>query len=146
MSDACGRFVALPRAGFSLSSRGIGSERTFQDSSHGRLDRSGVYSRMRSTLQRSGRLPDPTHEQIAALAHELWTERGSPEGSDVDIWLEAERQLRGTPARTNGGDPIPADPDRIDPDDDPAINPRIDRELKNIGGRPGARSATAFDV
>jgi hypothetical protein len=87
---------------------------------------------MKSMFRRSGRLPDPTHEQIAALA--------------FDIWLEAERQLRGTPAHVDGTDPIPADPDRIDPDEDPALNPRIDRELKNFGGRPGARSVTDYDV
>jgi len=37
---------------------------------------------------------DSLHEQIAALAHALWHERGCPEGSpDVD-WLAAERQLK----------------------------------------------------
>lgn len=90
-----------------------------------------------------------THQQIAALAYELWQERGSPEGSDIDIWLEAERQLRGLPPLRRGeADPIPADPDRIDPDSDPAISPAIDREIKGIGadGRPGARSVTDYDV
>ena len=34
------------------------------------------------------------HNEIAALAHRLWVERGSPEGSpDVD-WHEAAKQLR----------------------------------------------------
>jgi hypothetical protein len=34
------------------------------------------------------------YEQINRLAHQLWQERGRPEGSpDVD-WYEAERQLR----------------------------------------------------
>lgn len=36
----------------------------------------------------------PTHEQIAALAHALWMERGCPDGTpDVD-WFQAEEQLR----------------------------------------------------
>jgi hypothetical protein len=28
-------------------------------------------------------------------AHEIWIERGSPEGRDVEFWLEAERELEG---------------------------------------------------
>ena len=92
------------------------------------------------------RLPDPTHDQIALLAHELWLERGSPEGSDIDIWLEAERQLRGMPPTKPETDPIPADPDRIDPDADPALNPNTDREIRDVGGRPPLRSVTDFDV
>jgi len=35
----------------------------------------------------------PTHQEIAALAHELWVERGSPEGSAEEDWLKAEEQL-----------------------------------------------------
>ena len=35
----------------------------------------------------------PTHEEIAALAYELWEQRGGGYGdSDLD-WLEAERRL-----------------------------------------------------
>lgn len=35
----------------------------------------------------------PTHDQIASLAHQLWTERGSPSESADDDWFEAERRL-----------------------------------------------------
>lgn len=42
----------------------------------------------------------PTHEEISQRAQELWRERGSPEGQDNEIWLEAERQLS-LPAREN---------------------------------------------
>ena len=35
----------------------------------------------------------PSHEQIAARAELLWKAKGSPSGSDEEIWLEAERQL-----------------------------------------------------
>ena len=34
-----------------------------------------------------------TFEQIAARAYQLYQERGDNPGSDVDDWLEAERQL-----------------------------------------------------
>jgi hypothetical protein len=37
----------------------------------------------------------PTTEQIAALAYDLWIERGSPNGSHEEDWFHAERQLRG---------------------------------------------------
>lgn len=97
-----------------------------------------------------GALRPATPEQISALAHELWRERGCPEGSDVDIWLEAERQLNagGTPAsRPNKvRDHIPADPAQVDPDRDPAVNPLVDRQLKGLGGGTEQRSPTSFGV
>ena len=34
-----------------------------------------------------------TFEQIAARAYQIYQERGDNPGSDVDDWLEAERQL-----------------------------------------------------
>jgi hypothetical protein len=34
------------------------------------------------------------HDEIAALAHELWQARGCPYGSPVEDWLHAERELR----------------------------------------------------
>jgi hypothetical protein len=37
----------------------------------------------------------PTHDEIAQQAHELWQDRGCPDGQDTEIWLEAERQLAG---------------------------------------------------
>ena len=30
---------------------------------------------------------------IRKRAHEIWIERGQPEGRDVEFWLEAEREL-----------------------------------------------------
>lgn len=39
-------------------------------------------------------LTPPTDEQVAALAHALWIDRGQPEGRDLEHWFEAERQLR----------------------------------------------------
>jgi len=35
----------------------------------------------------------PTHQEITALAETLWIERNRPLDADVEIWLEAERQL-----------------------------------------------------
>jgi hypothetical protein len=36
-----------------------------------------------------------THDDIAALAHSYWLERGGQHGSDEDDWIRAERALRG---------------------------------------------------
>jgi len=36
---------------------------------------------------------DLDHEQICALAHQLWTMRGSPAGSPEQDWFEAEQRL-----------------------------------------------------
>jgi hypothetical protein len=88
-------------------------------------------------------VPPATREQIAALAHEIWRERGCPAGSDVDIWLEAERQLNGgAPPRNLEVDPIPADPGN--PDVDPAIEPEEDAELDDIATRSPRRSPTSL--
>ena len=35
----------------------------------------------------------PTYEEIAALAYELWENRGRPPGDGREDWLEAEKQL-----------------------------------------------------
>jgi hypothetical protein len=34
------------------------------------------------------------NEQIAALAHALWLERGCPEGSPEEDWLTAEQHIK----------------------------------------------------
>lgn len=42
----------------------------------------------------------PTHDEIAHLAHELWRERGCPDGDADADWKEAE-QILADPARRN---------------------------------------------
>lgn len=49
----------------------------------------------------------PTHQQIAQLAHQLWTERGCPDGTPEIDWHQAEGLLQmrlysHAPARTDG--------------------------------------------
>ena len=36
----------------------------------------------------------PTHEEIAILAHALWITRGCPDGTPEVDWFQAEDQLR----------------------------------------------------
>lgn len=57
----------------------------------------------------------PTREQIAVRAELLWKAKGSPEGRDEEIWLEAERQLYDEArelisdlSKTNSEEPNPA--------------------------------------
>jgi len=35
----------------------------------------------------------PTHDQISAMAYEIWHENGCPQGNETEHWLEAERRL-----------------------------------------------------
>ena len=37
----------------------------------------------------------PSHDQIKALAHKYWAERGYQHGSDAEDWFRAEQELRG---------------------------------------------------
>jgi hypothetical protein len=37
---------------------------------------------------------DPSHEQIAQLAQQLWAERGCQDGYAEQDWLRAEQELR----------------------------------------------------
>lgn len=46
------------------------------------------------TIELPAPAPEPTEEQIAALAKKLWEERGCPEGSPEVDWFEAEKRLR----------------------------------------------------
>ncbi|HWA28756.1 MAG TPA: DUF2934 domain-containing protein [Lacunisphaera sp.] len=41
------------------------------------------------------------HQEIATQAYVLWNHYGQPAGRDVDIWLEAERQLLGVDPSVN---------------------------------------------
>jgi Protein of unknown function (DUF2934) len=36
-----------------------------------------------------------SHEEIAMLAHRLWTERGQQHGRDAEDWFRAEQELLG---------------------------------------------------
>lgn len=95
---------------------------------------------------RSARLRPVTREQIAALAHAIWKDRGCPQGSDLEIWLEAERELKDGVRRPVAADEIPADPASAgDPDADPALRPGLERELDELPPRRDAkRSPTSL--
>ncbi|HET7737189.1 MAG TPA: DUF2934 domain-containing protein [Tepidiformaceae bacterium] len=55
---------------------------------------------------------NPYHERIAERAHAIYEERGGDDGSDLDHWLEAEREV----LQQVHGDDQPAD--SIESEDD----------------------------
>ncbi len=40
-------------------------------------------------------MASPSNKDVAAQAVKIWREKGCPKGCDLEIWLEAERQLTG---------------------------------------------------
>ena len=40
---------------------------------------------------------EPSREEIARRAHELYLQRGSEQGKDVEDWVEAEKELSNEP-------------------------------------------------
>ena len=40
---------------------------------------------------------EPSREEIACRAHELYLQRGSEQGKDVEDWVSAEKELRDEP-------------------------------------------------
>jgi hypothetical protein len=87
-------------------------------------------------------IPPPTREQIEALAHAIWIDRGCPEGRELDHWLEAERQLKGEVRAPAAADDIPATSDPFDPDQ--AVTGPVDRELDHLVAPREQRSPTSL--
>jgi hypothetical protein len=42
------------------------------------------------------------HERIAMRAYEKWCQKGYPQGTSMQDWLDAERELRAEQARSTG--------------------------------------------
>ncbi|HET6246409.1 MAG TPA: DUF2934 domain-containing protein [Tepidisphaeraceae bacterium] len=41
-----------------------------------------------------GAMVEITNEEITKLAHQLWEQKGRPQGQDLQVWLEAEAELK----------------------------------------------------
>jgi hypothetical protein len=67
---------------------------------HGQQDHLTGHERSRQALEHSREAgaghatASFGHDEIAALAHELWQARGHPEGSADEDWFHAVKQLR----------------------------------------------------
>jgi hypothetical protein len=42
------------------------------------------------------------HDKVAMRAYEKWCQRGRPQGTHVQDWLEAERELQAETSKTPG--------------------------------------------
>jgi hypothetical protein len=58
--------------------------------------REAVLSPSRQTRNAKSKESQPSNEEIAQRAYELFLTRGACHGSDIDDWLEAERELQQT--------------------------------------------------
>jgi DUF2934 family protein len=54
----------------------------------------------RSTKKQTTAPAQVTHREVARRAYDLFLARGCEHGHDLDDWLQAERELRGTPSAT----------------------------------------------
>ena len=97
----------------------------------------------------------PTHDEIAERAREIWNSEGQPAGRDDEIWLTAEQQLRTpknrvvTAPRTRGARAVRATttakerPSSLEEEADPIANDKLEDRLSNFGA-PGSRGATSL--
>ena len=96
-----------------------------------------------STPETSTSTPPPaTREQIQALAHAIWIDRGCPQGCDVAIWLEAERQLGAEGRASSASEHLSVQGESVDLERSDAA--RIDIEMDRVVGTPGPRSPTSL--
>lgn len=102
------------------------------------LNRRAILNRMKTKKT----VPEPSPEQIAALAHAIWIDRGQPIGRDLDHWLEAARQLKGDVRQPISADDLPASNEALDPDR--ALETNVKRELDRIVPPRPPRSPTSL--
>ena len=75
-----------------------------------RINDPTTYQRLRNFIEelkqrlRQRRAARRTTEDIRARARQLWELQGRPAGRDLDIWLQAERELVGSGDEESGSD------------------------------------------
>jgi hypothetical protein len=85
-----------------------------------------------------------SHDLIADRAKAIWRERGSPEGRDMEHWLQAEQQLDIRHGRGRVRGAMEQDGADLSPDPDNALKDRVDKEIDAMDVPPGRRSATSL--
>ncbi len=91
----------------------------------------------------------PTHEEIAVRAREIWNSESQPVGRDHEIWLAAEQQLQNK-GRVLSPAPRSARPKRakeeastLEEEADPIANDKLQERLSTFGAPP-SRGATSL--
>jgi hypothetical protein len=85
----------------------------------------------------------PTHQEVADQAHRLWLHKGRPHAQDREIWLEAEKTLKGGSDTSDMG--ISASDDLGELlGDDGVLTDSLDKRLDTLPGRPPERSSTSL--
>ena len=84
----------------------------------------------------------PTNQEIADYAHGLWHRKGRPHGQDLEIWLEAEKKLKGAPASGDLGNSASDDLGKMLGDGE--MTDSMDVRVEELGGRAPERSTTSL--
>lgn len=87
-----------------------------------------------------GRFSAPPQELVAERARSLWEQRGRPSDQDLEIWLEAERQLGGRPGVK---DSLQPQIDQTEPGESLTSEVEHEMDAETSSGAP-RRSATSL--
>jgi len=84
-------------------------------------------------------------EAVRAKAHQLWVERGCPEGTSDEDWYEAERILRES-GQAAGPAEAPAEPEPASdprPEPEPAGDPESEPPKRTRSSKPARAKRTS---
>ncbi|HEX3729381.1 MAG TPA: DUF2934 domain-containing protein [Opitutaceae bacterium] len=81
-------------------------------------------------------------ELVAERARTLWEQRGRPSDQDLQIWLEAERQLNAQSGRKQTADPIKPRIDQTEPEE--SLSSEVEQEMDEETPGGSRRSATSL--
>ncbi len=100
----------------------------------------------------------PTVEEISRRAYEIWQARGCPQGTDLQDWLEAERQLCECGTYEDAHDPAITETNRNERgardasfggtfEDAAKLATKVEKQVKTTALRPESRtSKTSLDL
>jgi len=95
----------------------------------------------------------PTEQDIAQRARDLWLERGQPTGQDLQIWLEAERQLKTpvgaanvpSPTEGRGNGKTQSSQTAADPKSED-LKPGASAQIERLRGEMASESEVEFQI
>jgi hypothetical protein len=84
----------------------------------------------------------PTHQEISDYAHRLWQFKGRPHGQDLEIWLEAEKKLKGASSSGDLGNSASDDLGKLLGDGE--MTESMEVRVEELGGQAPDRSTTSL--